>query len=250
MRLICLKTDMKNLPQLTAIALSLIINTGFCQEIKGVDAQENLNKLGSHDADIGVVRKFDNRYEGVKGSPFYQENWSEGQVIFESGRVAENIKIKYNMYEDELLIFQPETGAIYVDKNNVRSFALKHPGLEKQDWFIKYPHPKKEGLTQYFRVVFRGRVNLLEHNKIVFEKANYQGGYSNDKRFDEFKNYRTYYFADVSALPKKLKSSAGGVAKIFPDNQSEVKKFIIENLLDCRKLQDLVQIFEYYETIP
>lgn len=239
---------MKNLHQLITITFSLIMTTGFCQEIQGIDAQENLYKLGSNDADIGVVRKFDNRYEGVKGSQFYHENWTEGKVVFESGRIAENIQLKYNMYEDELLILQPETGAIYVDKNNVSSFAINQSGLEKQEWFIKYPHPKKDGATQYFRVVFHGKINLLEYNKIVFEKANYEGGYSNDKRYDEFKNFKTYYYA--AASPQKLKTSAGGVAKIFPEKQSEIKKFIIENLLDCRKLEDLVRVFEYYETIP
>jgi hypothetical protein len=238
---------MKKLYHALIVALSFISTSGFCQGIHGNDAQENLYKLGSQDADIGVVRKFDNRYEGVKGSPFYHEEWVKGKVLFESGRTAENIQLKYNVYEDELLILQPETGAIYIDKNNVSSFAFLHQDPMIEEWFIKYPHPKKAGSSQYFRMVFKGKVNLLEHIKIVFEKANYEGGYSNDKRYDEFKSYNTYYYSTASTPAQKLKSTAGGVAKIFPDKQSQVKQYIVENLLDCRKPEDLIQIFEYYE---
>jgi hypothetical protein len=239
--------DMKKLPLTLTVALSFMATLGFCQEIEGNDAQENLYKLGGQDADIGVVRKFDNRYEGVKGSPFYHDDWVNGKVVFESGRTAENIQLKYNVYEDELLILQSETGAIYTDKNNVTSFAFLHPDLQREEWFIKYPHPKKPGSTQYFQVIFQGKVNLLGHNKIVFEKANYEGGYSNDKRYDEFKSYTTFYYNTASTTPQKLKSSAGGVAKIFPDKQAQVKQYIVENLLDCRKSEDLIRIFEYYE---
>jgi hypothetical protein len=241
---------MKKLPLTLTVALSLVTTLGFCQEIRGNDAQENLYKLGSQNADIGIVRKFDNRYEGVKGSPFYHEQWAKGKVVFESGRTAENIQLKYNIYEDELLILQPKTGAFYVDKNNVNSFAFLHPDMQHEEWFIKYPHPKKAGLTQYFRVLFQGRVNLLEHNKIVFEKANYEGAYSNNKRYDEFKNYATFYYSTSSAKPQKLKSSAGAVSKIFPGKQAQVKQYIVQNLLDCRKSEDLLQIFAYYEKNP
>ena len=234
-----------------AIILS-IIHPGYSQNIESNAAQENLYKIGGIDYDIGVVRKFDNRYEGVKGSPFYMEQWSDGIIEFESGRVAEDVKLRYNIYEDELLIQDQKSGAIYIDKNNVETFTLISSNNSK-NVFKRWPHPKKNDVDIYYRILIHGEISLLENTKVIFEKANYEGGYSNDKNYDEFKKYTSFYYIDQAmnpAIPQKLKTSAIGVSKIFPRHQKQVKQFINQNLLDCRVRDDLVKIFEYYHKIP
>ncbi len=233
------------------VALFFCSASVYSQGIEGNAAQENLDKIGSIDYDIGVVRKFDHRYEGTKGSPFYLDNWTDGFAEFESGRTAENVKLKYNMFEDELLILDPKSGAIYVDKNNVKSFALHSVKKEKTDAFIKLPDPKKDDSFQYYRILFAGKMYLFEYTKVVYEKANFQGGYSNEKTYDEFKKYPGYYIMDPKqSRPSKLKSSAGAVSKAFPNHQNEIKKFISKNLLDCRKEEDLLKVFRHYDDLP
>jgi len=236
---------------LCAILFS-VIQPVYTQNIESNAAQENLYKIGGIDYDIGVVRKFDNRYEGVKGSPFYLEQWSDGTIEFESGRVAESVKLKYNIYEDELLIQDPNSGAIYIDKNNVKSFTLMSSN-SRSNVFKRWPHPKKKDSDIYYRILFHGELILLENTKVIFEKANYEGGYSNDKKYDEFKKYTSFYYIDQTLnpeKPQKLKTSANGISKIFPRHQKQVKQYINQNLLDCRKKEDLIKVFEYYREIP
>jgi len=232
------------------IPLLLLLTTAYAQEINSVDAQENLFKIGGGDARRGVVRKFDNRYEGVKGSPFYFDYWAEGVIITQKGQQLENVKLKYNLHEDELIINRSNAGQYYFPKNKIKSFILKEKLLGTNIHFIKNQHPKKKEEFQYYRIIFAGTVNLVEYTKVIFEKADFEGGYSSNKRYDEFKKYPSiYYFSASSPQPSKLKTSANAISKLFPDHNSEIKNYIISNGLDCKNEQNLIKVFHYYESI-
>jgi len=228
-----------------------IYHHAFSQDLQGNAAQENLDKIGGMDYGVGIVRKFDNRYEGIKGTPFYLEDWTDGSINFENGDTIDNLKLKYNLYEDELLVLDRRLGAIYVDKSRVSTFYLAPSGGQGYR-FSKLPHPKKETLKTYYRIIYQGEITLLENIKVVFEKANYSGGYSNDKKYDEFKKYTSFYFIKKNSenpRPQKLKTNAGAVSKIFPNHQKEIKKYINQNLLDCRKEDALLRVFGYYHKL-
>ena len=86
--------------------------------------------------------------------------------------------------------------------------------------------------------------------KVVFEKADFEGGYSNNKRYDEFKKYTGFYYkTEIMTQPQKLKLNPGGISKIFPDHKNQIKEFILDNGLDCSSENDLSKIFEYYTHI-
>ncbi len=228
-----------------------IHNHAFTQDLQGNAAQENLDKIGGMDYDIGIVRKFDNRYEGIKGTPFYLEDWTNGRINFENGAATGELKLKYNVYEDELLALDRRSGAIYVDKSRVKTFYLAPSGGQEYV-FTKLPHTKKENLETYYRIIYEGEVTLLENINVVFEKANYAGGYSNDKKYDEFKKYASFYFIPKNSQnprPQKLKTNASAVSKMFPNHQKQIKKYINQNLLDCREEGDLIKVFKYYHQL-
>ncbi len=231
---------------LILVAVSLLTNA---QEIEGNDAQQNLDKLGSFTGDNGVVRIFDNRYEGIVGSPFYNDNWLEGTIVLESNRTIGPVKLKYNMFEEELIMQQPKTGSIYVDKEKVLSFSLLNE-IGETFFFNKYHRPDQPEKSRYFRALHKGKMILWEHTKVVFEKANFQGGYSIDKKYDEFKQYpELYYTSGSMSFPDKLKTSTSAVVKIFPDHQNQVSEYIKRNMLDLRKTENIIRVFQYYDQL-
>ena len=221
--------------------------TGIAQELNNVDSQENLFKIGGLDASYGVVRRFDNRYEGVEGSPFYFDYWANGSIYLESGEQLINLKLKYNAYEDELIINRGKAGFYYFPKDNIQSFSIENSKTTETIHFKKLDHLKKKDKQQFYQVLVEGELSLLKSVKVVFEKANYEGGYSNDKRYDEFKKYTSFYSASLSShVPQKLKSNPAGVTKVFPRHNDEIKQYIHENKLDCRTETALITIFNYY----
>lgn len=233
----------------SCIILFALVPLTYAQESSGNDAQENIFKIGGIDVNSGIVRKFDNRYEGVKGSPFYMDEWSAGAIDLVDGTTTSNVRLKYNQYEDELIIQQSAGLAYYLPKEKIGSFTVEDERKQSK-LFIKKNHHKKKDETQFYRVLSAGEVYLLEYTKVVFEKANFEGGYSNDKKFDDFKKYPSYYYLTKDAdTPIKLKQSTNAVAKVFQGNEDQIKRYISENKLDCRSADDLMQVFRYHNSL-
>ena len=55
------------------------------------EAKENLRELGSTDG-TGTVKTFDNRYEGVKGTPYAFGEWYPGEIFLGSKQKVANIR--------------------------------------------------------------------------------------------------------------------------------------------------------------
>ncbi len=242
---------MKNVFVISLHTLVLVgLVPALAQEMNPNDSQENLYKLGGLDAANGVVRQFDNRYDGTKGSPFYIDQWSVGQVTMESGKQIKNLKLKYNAFEDEVIVNGGNRNPAYLNKEVTKSFSIFDENLKDSLHFVRLPHPKKADKNQFYRMLEDGEIQLLEFTKIVFEKADFEGGYSNNKTFDEFKRYPSYFVKNKdNKKPTKLKSTASAISKIFPSHSSEIKKYIFDNSLDCRQADALIKVFRYYKTL-
>ena len=212
----------------------------------GSDAQLNLNNLGN--TGNATVRTFDNRYQGVEGSPFYNQQWLSGDVITIDDKIYRDVQLKYNAHEDEL-IMKKGTGnnPIYVVKDQVKSFTLTDT-KSRVERFTKLYKGKKFVTKQYFKIVFEGSFSVYEEIKITLLKADFEGGYSANRTSDEFKMASAFYYRMKNSYHAiKLKSSSAQVAKIFADKKNEMKAFIDSRQLDCKSAEGLAEVFAYYD---
>ena len=231
------------------LLLTLQFFTLNAQEIQGVDAQENLFQIGGAAVSSGVVRKFDHRYEGIKGSPFYVGEWLRGSISLADGQKLDFVEMKYNAYEDELII-KKNSSQYYFPKDKIISFTLYEHQNGINARFVLQHHYKHFDDLQFYRIVSEGKTSILELTKVIFEKADFQGAYSNDKRYDEFKQYaELYYFNEVLPQPKKLKRTTKGISSLYAENSMEIKKFILDNGYNCRNEDDLLKILSYIQNI-
>lgn len=220
------------------------------QQLSGNEAQENLNEIANLPSYKSIFKKFDNRYEGVQGSPYFNDKWLNGKVVFENGATKDNLLLRYNAYEDQLIWNRPGAGPIILKKDAIASFALNIKDNSLVYTFVKRPHPKRKGQSQFYLLLSDGPIELLERTKIIFEKANFEGGYGPDKTYDEFKPYKFYYACtkDQSA-PQKIKTTPAGVAKLFTNQREVVKKYIVDKQIDCKNSDGLVGIFTHFQGI-
>ncbi len=216
------------------------------QSLEGSDANENLIKIGSIAGDAGVIREFNNRYEGVKGSPYYHDEWLNGEIELKNGKLINDVKLKFNLVENELIIRAGRQTGI-INRELVRRFSVNVPDTGNEV-FGKYPSYEKNGADQYYRILYEGKAVLLEYIKIVYEKANFEGGYALNKTHDEFKHYPSFfYISNTSGTPAKTRSGNKAFVKIFPDHETELLQLIKKNQLDLRKTEDMIQVFRYYD---
>lgn len=139
---------------------------------------------------------FDNRYEGVQGSPFLIEDWLEGTLtLYDSAVVKDKIKYKFELINntiwiklgtgEERIIFSRELLSLELtDKNN------KHYLIKK----VKLPDIKDKN---HFSIVLfeNDNIALVKDIKKVFRKANLEdkGIVTVGKAYDWFEDVAKYY---------------------------------------------------------
>ena len=193
--------------------------------------------------------QFDNRYEGIKGTPFLFDVWTEGRIMDAKGTEYQNLSIKYDAYQHEILVNVQSRGSFYLEKNFARVFYMKDPKSAEWLKFILATDSENQQKNQYYQEVAVGKATLLEEFHITLIKADFQGAYSQDRPYDEFQKSSIYYLQWKDGTMSKLKTSRKGLINAFPDHEEEIKKFIKEQNIDPGIQTQLKQVVEYYNSL-
>lgn len=234
---------MKVLSAIIALSLMCMSNTVLAQTMKGQDNYENFQDIaqtGNRDA----VRLFDERYEGVKGSPYIFDDWQSGKIYSKKGPF-DYVNLNYDAYNNEIHI-KTNRGIIFIDNSKVDSFKVK---MDKQDaiYLNTLSVCKNCEIDNQFYVLEIARSNnslLAERKDVDFLKADYKGAFSSGRTFDEYYSENSFYLLSPDKIIKanNLKS----IAEFFEIDKKELKKFINSKGLDTDKKEHLVLILNEF----
>jgi hypothetical protein len=223
----------------------------FAQEIDYAEKQQNLNNLGTNNF-RGVVRTYNEGYEGVKGHPYFIEEWTTGNVLLENEQQHNGLQLKYNVHKD-LLLLQRRGTTMMLDKKRVRAFSLGVNDAANMANFVKafYLEHDLPGIDneKFVQVLYEGGTSLYAVNYKPFDRADgiQQGGYGQKQNYDEFEEMQaTYFFAGPDGV-KKLKGRKNQVLRALGDKDKQLKKYIDDNQLDLKDRTDLVELIMFYE---
>lgn len=228
----------------------LITCASMAQSISNTDGyerNENLRELGSTDG-TGNVRTFDNRYEGVKGSPYVFAEWYPGEV-FLSGKQKVVIKdLNYNCFDNEIAYKDPATEVIrLMNRYKVDFFQLDMDGEKLTFVPLKL---SDDGEAVFAEILYDLSSKVYKVYRKEFLKANYEGGYSADRKYDEFVDK-----SDLLVLKKgdntlyKIKNSKKYIISIFPDKEKEISAYIKNHKLDLKQDESIVKLLTYYDSL-
>ncbi|WP_299821982.1 hypothetical protein [uncultured Pontibacter sp.] len=235
------------------ISLSLGCHAVFSQattsQPTGIAAERNLHEIGNSGNLSGVVQTFDNRYEGVKGSPYFFQNWGDAVITSVDNKVYASVPLKYNALENTL-VYQNNKGVIYVlAATIVDRFTLKDSlGLASYT-FKKLDAPAKTP-DQFYLVLHEGPKILLamRQDKHIL-KADFKGGYSAGRPYDEIVTQNVYYLHKPGKTAEKVKLSKKQLLEAIADQKEAVSHFIKENNIDAGSESGWVKVLAYYETL-
>lgn len=193
--------------------------------------------------------QFDNRYEGIKGSPFLFDVWTTGRIVDSKGQEYQNLSVKYDAYKNEILVNTQSRGTFYLNKNFAKAFYMKDPSTAKWLKFIPITVPDDQQETPYYLELFSGKTTLLEQFHITLIKADFQGAYSQDRRYDEFQKSSVFYLKGPNDTLTKIKTTRNGLAKSFPNHNDEIKNYIRANNINPDDRNDLTKVVEYYDSL-
>lgn len=219
--------------------LFTIFSTLQGQEMTPVEAQANLKAIGASVGGAGsTARTFDNRYEGVKGFPTLFEKYVTADIRLSDGKRFHYKAGNLDLINQELVIVKNNQEWI-LSKSVVRSFTF-FDGKDSLRFVKMSDLGNKE---VYFQQLVSGNIELLKLHTKTFVKADYQGAYSADRTYDEFKNGKKYFLKLPEEKVGEIKTKKD-LQKLLPQHQEWVETFIKQNRIDMKEESHLISLIE------
>lgn len=237
-----------------SIIFSLTFTLAFSQNVKVPEAEaarQNLKGLGDDNNITGVVNSFDQRYQGIKGTPHFSKTWDKATISFPN-RTFDNIPVKYNVYDNSIHFKNSKSIEMVMDGNKVTQFVTIDSITQKHQNF------KKLGLLGNFEASELNRFGLLHHEgrKVLFImlprknllKANYQGAYSAGRTYDQFIDEK-YYYIIKNGNPFNVKLNKKNLITVTKDQKDKIESFIKNEKVDVSTEEGWIKTLTYYETL-
>lgn len=214
---------------------------------QGYEAVENIREMSSMQGS-GTFRSFDTRYEGVRGTPYVFEEFHPGEVYLRSKERVRVKSLNYNCVDNEIAYLDPATDVTrLLNRFQVDVFTIEDG--ETQRTFV--PVKLEEDGETVFAEALYNRASLV--CKVYYKdwlKANYEGSYSADRRYDQFVDKSDLYiFKQGDQTPYKAKRSKKLIREAFPEHEKEISAFVKSNSLNLKEGESLVRLMEYYDSL-
>jgi len=209
--------------------------------VQVLSAQQKETKTGSYErspTNINTIANisplspgamgFDDRYEGVKGTPLLYDDWVEGNLFLKDNTWIRNLKMNLDIHDNFLYILSRENGQIFTlsneEINEVHLFSEGETILFRK--FLPEQFDKKIDPEILFEVLAQGEYSFLKLSKKLFREANYQQAYSPDRRYDEFILSTSYYLTNSDGMLEKIKLTEKALCKLLPDQKSRIREIV------------------------
>lgn len=181
------------------------------------------------------------RYSNVLDHEFFLTGeWLRGDVNI-NARSFSNVMLKYDLFNDELLImFNPGT-VVILSNEKVESFILKNgQGLYK---FLNYNPSGSPLLKGYGHLAYDGNTSLvIKYNKQIKTLAV-------DNKYDEF--YQKHQVFILSEGRFSRIRSKRDLLDLLEDHREEIQKHIRDKGLNVSvsKPETLIPVLQFYDSI-
>jgi hypothetical protein len=183
---------------------------------------------------------------GLDGSPYLQNDWQEGNLNLENGKTAFNIKIRFNIINNDLIFYNESLKRVFIaDKETVKSFIM-NPGRNDSLLFIKYSGPNVElklKNNDFVHVLCQGKINFIVKHLADVIDANEVN--SKDRVYP-----KNFYFLNFGNKTVDINLSYRSVYNQFPSKKKEIKRLISENKLRHVSEANLIKLFTLIDKTP
>ena len=180
-------------------------------------------------------------YSEVEGTPYYQEEFMNGQIILNSGKVYEG-PMRLNQYS-RMIEIEADDGTVFSIKD-AHEISYIMIGDQK---FVYRPDPDDLYHTIVMESLYEGNYSLYQVRSTRFQAATAVQAYQDAQPAKFVRNDDRFYLLHADGY-SEIRSKKS-LLNVLKDKQDELKAFInIENL-DVKVPADLVKIMEYYHQL-
>jgi hypothetical protein len=213
----------------------------------GYEAEQNLNTVGAENSST-VVRSFDNRYQGMRGSPYLLNHWVQADISYANNKTQTDVPVKYDVYANQLVMRRPQGDSVVI-VSPVSGFLLKDVTSGKNWIFSRFKDAKTDDTAlkeELLEVLYDGKTALLARYDKMLIKASYQGAYSANRPYDELEDEKNYYLRKPDQTLVKTKLNKKQLLEHLSAS-AELKKWVDTEKLDLKKEGDVVRLLKEWE---
>lgn len=182
-----------------------------------------------------------NEYSQIKGDQFlFSQEYNPGKVTI-SGKLFDNIELRYDIYNDELITKTRQGIILQLNKEMVNAFSMEVN--DKSYDFIKLNEDSLNNERGYVNVLYNNYLGLIvKYKKEILLLAV-------DKKYDAFFQYHRIYVMKNGKV--YLINKKNDVLKLFPENKQEIKGFIKSNKLAVTKKnpESFIPVIEFIDKL-
>ena len=183
-------------------------------------------------------------YKDIKGSPYQQNDFTDGNVVQNNGITYKKVPLRYNGYDDQIEFKDKKGAVMYI--GNPESY--KEFKIGSQIYIFRKNLKSKPKVEGYFELLEDGKLQLLKRFEVSLKKAEPAQAYSDPKPAEFIKKQPTYFIISNGNQIAEVRNEKD-ILELLPDQKETVSKYIKKNKLKVKREEDLRQVIVYYNSL-
>lgn len=181
---------------------------------------------------------------GIEGSPYLIEDWQQGYIIMKTGDTIPSIKLRYNVYKDEMHFMVDEKVYSIGIPDRIKILVL---GDSPYFYFsYKEDNEIKKG---FFEVLSLGKSCILKHYYYGIVQPNYNPILNTGSKMKQLVLKKKYFLKtkdnDIIEIDKKGEQFFSA----FGSNGNIIKQYSKDNDLSFKEESDLIAIVSFANSL-
>lgn len=189
-------------------------------------------------------------YSSVDGSPYFFKDFKMGGILDKSGKLSDNLLVRYDSYRDEIQFLRDEKTLVIEPALAPEFYVMSQESEGKGVAKLVFRNGFKiDGFTErnYFQVLHDGDSKFLKRIKTSYVEE-IVNNYGTNEQVKRFVRTELYFFI-LSGESKPITKARKDIHLLFGDSSSVIKNFIKENKLSVKNDADLVKVLRKFDEL-
>jgi len=182
-----------------------------------------------------------NADKDAEGSFFWAEEWCSGKVLLNKNRIVSGLKLKFNVYNQELYFNRNNTEMAFADSVKEFEISCMVEGQARYGYFRNgYPAIDRFNALTYYEVLVDSAFQLLHS----YRKELVDVEEINRPKRKVIRDFSEYYVLTPAGKMVRIKADAKKIIEALPEYATQINKLLEQNKLKLKKEEDLLRLLE------
>ncbi len=233
----------------TVLITLLWASSLWCQSPAPASVENSVSRLNqvNNSSKTGLIPYFNLRYDGIKGSKFFYEDYTEGELWMSKERhYDKEYTYKFDESENTVQVKTKEGKEISLLSHEIEVVKLKIKGSTVT--YLRAEVPGGAGEHRLFQVLFVGKkYSLLKLPGKKMVKEERTGGYNTGEIYHEYIATHRYFLQTGQKTAVEIKMTKRSLLKAMPQKKSVLEAFFEDYVGDIHDYE-IAELLEKSES--